>query len=221
MILTAHQYRDRTEAGQLLARQLAPYASRVDTLVLGLARDGIAIAAEVASYLRAPLDGFIVQKIEAPDHVDMTLGALTSAGVSVLDHEAIYRAGISTSELREITARKSQELKRREEFYREHRPPPHIAGRVVIIVDDGLASGFAMHAAIFGLLRQEPAWLVAAAPVGSAEVCDELAQEVHEVVCPLRPEPLESVGLWYDHFSPTNDDEVRACLRRASALPGA
>ena len=221
MIFSSHQYRDRIDAGQVLARALAPYASRVDTLVLGLARGGVTIASEVASYLRAPLDGFIVQKIASPDRADLNLGALTSGGVSMLDHEAIYRAGITGDELHEITARESRELKRREEFYREHRPSPRIAGRVVIIIDDGLETGFAMHAAIIALLRQQPAWLVAAAPVGSMEVCEELAQEVHEVVCPLRPKPLEAVGLWYEHFSPTDDESVRACLRRATTLPAA
>jgi putative phosphoribosyl transferase len=220
MMLTTH-YRDRTEAGQVLARQLAPYASRVDTVVLGLARGGVTVAAEVAGYLRAPLDAFIVQNIESPDHAGMVLGAITSGGTSVLDHDAIYRSGLSPTELREITVREARELNRRETLYRAHRPPPQIAGHVVVIVDDGLAAGFAMHAAIIALLRQQPAWLVAAAPVGSPEVCDELAQEVHEVVCPVRPDSLESVGLWYDHFAPTNDEDVRDCLRRATTLPAA
>lgn len=221
MILTAHHYRDRNEAGQVLARQLAPYASRVDTLVLGLAREGVTIAAEVAAYLRAPLDAFIVQTITAPDHQDLALGAITSGGGSVIDHDAIYRAGLSQAEMRELVAHESRELKRRESFYREQRPPPRIAGRVVIVIDDGLADGFAMHAATIALLRQQPAWIVAAAPVGSAEVCEELAQEVHEVICPLRPETLESVGVWYDDFHPTADTAVRECLRHATALPAA
>lgn len=220
-MLATCQYRDRIEAGQVLARKLAPYASRVDTLVLGIARGGVAIAAEVAAYLRAPLHGFIVQPLWSPGHRDVPLGALTSGGASVLDHEAINNSGATQEELHEIIARETRALRRREEFYHEHRPPPKIAGRVVLVVDDGLASAFAMHAAIIALLREQPAWLVAAAPAGSAEVCDELAQEVHEVVCPLRLEPVESVGLWYDHFAPTDDEEVRACLRRATALPSA
>jgi putative phosphoribosyl transferase len=221
MILSTYQYRDRCEAGQLLARQLAAYASRVDTLVLGLAREGVAVAAEVAAYLRAPLDAFIVQTVASPDHEDLALAAITSGGASVIDHDAIYRAGLTESQVRELVAHESRELKVREAFYREHRPPPHIEGRVVILVDDGLASGFAMHAAAIALLRQQPAWIVAAAPVGSAEVCSDLAQEVHEVVCPLRPEPLESIGLWYDHFLPTEDASVRDCLRHATTLPSA
>lgn len=221
MILSDIHYRDRIEAGQILARQLAAYASRVDTLVLGLARGGVTTAAEVAHYLRAPLDAFIVETITAPDHPEMELGAITSGGVSVLDHDAICRAGLSAADLREITGRENRDVARREGIYRERRPPPHIAGHVVILVDDGLATGLAMHAAVIALLRQEPAWLVAAAPVGSPEVCEELAQEVHEVVCPVRPDALESVGLFYDHFSPTDDEEVRACLRRSTMLPSA
>jgi putative phosphoribosyl transferase len=116
------------------------------------------------------------------------------------------------------SAQETAELDRQQQLYRGRRAPASIAGRVVIVVDDGLATGFSMHAAVMALHRQEPAWLVAAAPVGSAEACEDLAQEVHEVVCPLRPEPFQAVGLWYDHFSPTNDDEVRAGLRRASGL---
>lgn len=221
MIFTAHQYRNRVDAGHVLAGQLASYASRVDTLVLGLPRGGMTVAAEVAAYLRAPLDAFLVRKIEAPEHAGVSLGSVTSGGLSVLDHEAIYNAGISSEDVRQLMAGESRELKQREEFYRDNRVPQKIAGRLVIIVDEGIATGFAMHAAIIALLRQQPAWLVVAAPVGSAEACNDLAQEVHEVVCPLRPEPLESVGLWYDHFSPVDDEEVRACLHRATALPAA
>ena len=221
MIFTAHQYRNRIDAGRLLASQLASYASRVDTLVLGLPRGGVTVAAEVAAYLRAPLDAFIVNKIEAPEHAGVPLGAVTSGGVSVLDHEAIYNAGISTENLRELAAAESRELKQREGFYRENRQPAKIAGRLVIVVDEGIATGFVMHSAVIALLRQQPAWVVVAAPVGSAEACNDLSQEVHEVVCPLRPETLESVGLWYDHFSPVDDKEVRACLHRATALPAA
>jgi putative phosphoribosyl transferase len=219
MVLTLNQYRDRVEAGQVLARQLAPYASRVDTIVLGLGPAGVAIGAEVSSYLRAPLDVLLVRKLTLPDQPEITLGAIASGGTSVLDDDAISFNGLSRADLRAITTREVQEMKNSEDYYRECRPPPKIAGRVVIVVSEGLATGFAMHAAIFALMRQQPAWVVAAAPVGAPEVCGDLAQEVHQVVCPLRPEPLESVGLWYEHFSPIADDEVRTCLRRASALP--
>lgn len=219
MILAAHHYRDRIEAGQVLARQLALYASRVDTLVLALPRGGVPVAAEVAAYLNAPLDAFLVQKLTLPDHPDVALGALTSGGVRVLDEEAITRSGISPEELSHLTRHEDAELLRLEHLYRGLQPPPRIAGRVVIIVADGITSGFAMHAAVIALHRQQPAWLVVAAPVGSTEACDDLAQEAHAVVCPLRPEPLEAVGLWYDHFAAVDEAAAQAGLRRARGLP--
>jgi predicted phosphoribosyltransferase len=219
MILTVHQYRDRIEAGQVLARQLAHYASRVDTLVLALPRGGVPVAAEVAAYLHAPLDAFLVREFGLPDVSDSALGAVASGGASVLDDSAIRAAGVTRDEIAMLTARETAELEHRQQLYRGARPPPHIKGRVVILVADGLANGFSMHAAVIALHRQQPAWLVVAAPVGSTEACDEIAQEVHEVVCPLRPEPFLSVGLSYDHFSPTGDDEVRAALRRGRGLP--
>ncbi len=220
MIVTAQQhYRDRIEAGQLLARQLAPYASRVDTLVLALPRGGVPVAAEVAAYLNAPLDALLVRKLLHPDNPDIMLGAIASGGVRMLDDDAIQRAGISPEEITHLTMVESAELIRIEHFYRGDQPPPHIAGRVVILVDDGLMTGSSMHAAVIALHRQQPAWIVVAAPVGSNEACDDLAQEVHAVVCPLRPEPLESVGLWYDHFAPVDEENARAGLRRGRGLP--
>ena len=221
MILTAHQYHDRVEAGQVLARQLAHYASRVDTLVLAIPRDGVPVALEVASYLNAPLDAFMVHRLEKPGAEELTIGAIAAGGVSVYDESAIEHGRVTPEEIADITARETAELNRRQYFYRGDRPPPQIAGRVVILVSDGITTGLTMHAAVIALHRQQPAWLVVAAPVGSAEACEDLAQEVHEVVCPLRPEPLRSIGLWYDHFAPSNDDEVRASLRRTSGLPRA
>ena len=218
MILTVHQYRDRIEAGQVLARQLAHYASRVDTIVLALPRGGVPIAVEVAKYLNAPLDVFLVRKLGLPDHPEVAMGAIASGGVRVLDDDAIERGHVTTAELAEITARETAELERQQQLYRGNRPPPTLTGRVVILVDDGLATGYSMHAAVVAAHRQQPAWLVVATPVGSPEACNDLAQEVHEVVCPLRPEPFQAVGLWYDHFSPTDDDEVRAGLRRVAGL---
>jgi putative phosphoribosyl transferase len=219
MILAAQQYRDRIEAGQVLARHLAHYASRVDALVLGLAPGGLAIGAEVASYLNAPLDAFIVRKLMLPDLPDVTIGAVTSGDVCVLDEAAIADAGLSRGELASLAGHETLELKLSEHLYRGNRSPAQIADRVIIVVDDGLASGFSMHAAVIALHRQQPAWLVVATPVGSPEACDDLAHEVHEVVCPLRPEPFQAVGLSYDHFPPIDDEQARACLRRAGSLP--
>jgi putative phosphoribosyl transferase len=221
MILTAHQYRDRVEAGQVLARQLAHYASRVDTLVLSISGSGVAVALEVASYLNAPLDAFIVEPVTLSGDETVALGATAPGAVTVFDDSAIEGAAVSPQEVAARTARAMAQLERRQQHYRGRRPPPQIAGRVVILVNDGLTSGLFMHAAVIALHRQQPAWLVAAAPVGSVEACADLAQEVHELVCPLRPDPLHSVGLYYDHFAPSNDDDVRAALRRSSGLPRA
>jgi predicted phosphoribosyltransferase len=219
MMLSVHPYRDRIEAGQTLARHLAHYAGRVDTLVLALPRGGVPIAVEVAEYLHAPMDTFMVRKLTLPHDPGRALGAIASDGVIVLDDDTIKANGVTPDELTAIVSRETAELDRRQRLYRGRLPLPTISGRVVIVVDDGVLTGVSMHAAVIALHRQQPAWLVVAIPVGSVEACDELAKEVHEVVCPLRPEPLESVGLWYDHFSVLDDEEVRACLRHASPLP--
>jgi putative phosphoribosyl transferase len=218
MTLDVQRYHDRIEAGQVLARQLAHYASRVDTLVLAIPRGGVPVALEVAEYLNAPLDAFVVRRLTLPDSPGLPLGALAPGGVSVYDDNAIAHAGVTTQQIAEITARETAELEREEKFYRGQRPPLHISGRVVVLVDEGLTVGLAMHAAVIALHRQQPAWLVVAAPVGSVEACAELAQEVHEVVCPFRPDPFQSVGLWYEHFSPDDAEEVRTALRRTCGL---
>jgi putative phosphoribosyl transferase len=219
MILTVHQYRDRIEAGQVLARHLAHYAGRVDTLVLALPRGGVPVAVEVAAYLNAPLDIFIVRKLALPEKPELTLGAVATGGISVLDDAEIRNQRITPAQLAAVTEREMAELERRQQLYRGRLPLPRIAGRVVILVDDGLATGLSMHAAVIALHRQQPAWLVVAAPVGSAEACDELTHEAHEVVCPFRPAPFHSIGLSYDHFAPVDDDEIRTSLQHASALP--
>ena len=220
MLLDVQRYHDRVEAGRVLARQLAHYASRVDTLVLAIPRGGVPVGFEVASYLNAPLDVFVVRRLTLPDS-PLVLGAVGPGGVTVFDDEAIAEAGITPSELADITAREQAELERSQQFYRNRRLPPQISGRVVILVDEGLRAGLGMHAAVIALHRQQPAWLVAAAPVGAVDACADLAQEVHEVVCPLRPQTFHSTGLWYDNFSPANDDEVRSALRRTSSVPSA
>lgn len=221
MILNAHHYRDRVEAGQVLARQLAHYASRVDTLVLAVPRGGVPVAVEVAGYLNAPLDSFVIHELVSPGASSETIGVVAAGGVPVFDDAVIHRAGLSPHDVADLTFEGNAELDRRQRFYRGSRPPPQITGRVVILVSDGIATALALHAAVIALHRQLPAWLVVAAPVGSAEACAELAQEVHEVVCPVRPEPFHSIGLSYDHFPPGDDDDVRATLRRSTGLPRA
>jgi putative phosphoribosyl transferase len=219
MILGAHQYHDRVEAGRVLARQLAHYASRVDTLVLAISPGGVPIAIEVAAYLNAPLDIFMVHALAVTGERESLLGAVASGGVNVYDESAIERTGTTPQQLSEITARERANLERRQEHFRGRRAPPQIGGRVVILVTDGLTTGLATHAAVIAVHRQQPAWLVVAAPVGAVEACEELAQEAHEVVCPLRPVPLQSVGTWYDDFASSGDDELRSSLYRARGLP--
>lgn len=219
MLLTAHQYRDRVEAGQMLAQQLLRYTHRLDTLVLGLARGGVPVAFQVATELNAPLDVFSVRKLAVPGNPELAMGAIASGGGRVIDELVVRESGVTPAELESVSAREVAELERREKLYRGNRPPPPVAGRVVIVVDDGLVTGYSMHAAVIALHQLQPAWLVVATPVGSPEACNELADEVHDLVCPLRPDPLQSVGLWYDHFAPTTDDDVRVCLHRARALP--
>jgi predicted phosphoribosyltransferase len=217
-MLQTHQYHDRVEAGHVLARHLAHYASRVDTLVLALPRGGVPVAVEVAGYLNAPLDAFMVHKLALPECPDLPVGAITSDGVSVYDEDAIQQIGMTSQQVADITARGSEELERRQQVYRGRRRAPQITGRVIIIVDDGLATGLSMHAAVMALHRLQPAWLVVAVPVGSHAACDELAHEVHEVVCPTRPEPFQSVGCWYEEFASPTDDEVRLALGRGCGL---
>ena len=204
----------------MLARQLAHYASRVDTLVLAVPSGGVAIAAEVAGYLNAPLDAFVVRSLAAPDAPENIIGAIAPGGVSVFDERAIREAGLTPEEASRLARLEREELERQQLRLRGRRSPPQIRGRVVILVDEGIATGLKMHAAVVALHRQQPSWLVVAAPVGSAEACEELAHEVHEVVCPLRPQPFRSIGLSYDHFMPSNEEEAHATLERSTRLPG-
>lgn len=203
----------------MLAQQLFRYSHRLDTLVLGLARGGVPVAYQVATELNAPLDVFSVRKLAVPGNPDLAMGAIASGGGRVIDEHVLRESGVTQRELEEVSARESAELERRERLYRGNRPAPVIAGRVVLVIDEGLVTGYSMHAAVIALHQMEPAWLVVATPVGAPEACDDLVDEVHELVCPLRPDPLQAVGLWYDHFAPTTDDDVRMCLHRAKALP--
>jgi putative phosphoribosyl transferase len=219
MIVTVLQYRDRIEAGHVLGQHLVQYANRVDTLVLAMARGGVPVALQVADYLNAPMDVFVVCELVTPGRPDLALGAVATGGVRVLDEMAIQGAGVSPREVAEVSARGAAELERQQRLYRSRRAPLEVNGRIVILVDDGLPTGFAMHAAVMALHRQQPAWLIAAAPVGAPEACDDLAEEVHELVCPLRPAPFHSLEDWYRHFAPTTDAQVRECLDKAAELP--
>jgi putative phosphoribosyl transferase len=209
---------DRREAGRILASRLRQYAGRPDVLVLALPRGGVPVAFEVAQALGAPLDVFLVRKLGVPGYEEVAMGAIASGGVRVLNEDLIRQAGIPPSAVEAVTAREEEELRRRETAYRGSRPRVPIAGRTVILVDDGLATGASMKAAVAALRREGPARIVVAVPVAAAEACDEFRQDVEDVVCAATPEPFMAVGAWYEDFSQTTDTEVRRLLEEAAAL---
>ena len=209
------RFHDRREAGRLLAEKLTAYADRPDVLVLALPRGGVPVAYEVARALRAPLDVFIVRKLGVPGYEELAMGAVATGGVRVLNDQVVNGLRIPDYVIDAVTAWEQQELARRESLYRGERPPPDVRGKTVILVDDGLATGSTMQAAVAALRQQQPARIVVAVPTAAPETCDALRTEVDEVICAITPEPFHSVGLWYKDFSQTTDDEVRELLARA------
>jgi predicted phosphoribosyltransferase len=212
-------FRDRTEAGQFLAGKLADYANRPDVLVLALPRGGVPVAYEVAQALHAPLDVFLVRKLGVPGHEELAMGAVASGGARVLNEDVVQALRIPEEVIAKVAAAEGQELKRRERAYRGDRPAPDVRGRTILLVDDGLATGSSMRAALAALRQQRPARLVVAVPIGAADTCAELRAESDETVCARTPEPFYAVGLWYDDFSQTTDEEVRDLLQRAAESP--
>lgn len=211
------RFRDRALAGRALAERLAAYAGRADVVVLGLPRGGVPVAFEVSQALRAPLDVFVVRKLGVPEQKELAMGAIASGGVCVLNEEVVRALELGEKEIEDVAAQERVELKRRERAYRDERPPLAVRGRTVLLVDDGLATGSTMRAALAALRRLEPARVVVAVPVGAADTCAELRAEADEVVCLMTPDPLYAVGFWYENFTPTTDEEVRALLARAAA----
>lgn len=208
-------YRNRQEAGRVLAELLRPYAGQPGVIVLALPRGGVPIGYEVAHALHAPLDVFLVRKLGVPGHEELAMGALASGGVRVLNPEVIHLLHLPPEVIERVTAEEQQELERRQQVYRPGRPPPQVQGRTVILVDDGLATGSTMRAAVAALRRLGPRRIIVAVPVGAAETCAELRREVDELICPYTPEPFRAVGLWYEDFSQISDEEVRALLAQA------
>jgi predicted phosphoribosyltransferase len=208
------RYRDRFEAGRALAEHLHRYANRPDVLVLALPRGGVPVGFEVARALNAPLDVFLVRKLGVPGHEELAMGAIATGGVRVLNDEVVQVLRIPEEVIDEVAAEEQRELERREREYRGDRPPPDVRGRVVILVDDGLATGSTMRAAVAALRQQGPARIVVAVPVGAAETCAELHEEADEAVCAQAPEPFYAVGLWYEDFTQTTDEEVHDLLQR-------
>jgi putative phosphoribosyl transferase len=209
------RFRNRSEAGRLLAELLRRYASRDDVIVLALPRGGVPVAHEVARALGAPLDVFLVRKLGVPGQEEFAMGAIATGGALVLDEDVVRTLGISRQELGRVISAEQRELQRREAAYRAGRDPPNLEGKTVILVDDGLATGSTMRAAALAVRQQRPARIVVAVPVAAAETCDEFRGDVDEIVCALTPEQFRAVGLWYDDFSQTSDEEVRELLARA------
>ncbi len=209
-------FRDRFDAGRELAAQLMHYAGREDILVLGLPRGGVPVAFEVAQALRAPLDVFLVRKLGVPGHEELAMGAIASGGVRVLNERVVRMLQPSEEVIDRVTAEEQQELERRDREYRGGRPPLDVRGKIVILVDDGLATGSTMRAAVAAVRRIGPARVVVAVPVGATSTCQKLEEEADETICAQEPEPFHAVGRWYEDFSQTTDDEVRELLERAS-----
>jgi predicted phosphoribosyltransferase len=212
-------YRDRAEAGAVLAGLLRRYAGRNDVLVLGLPRGGVPVAYQVARALGAPLDVFLVRKLGVPGREELAMGAIASGGVRVVNRQLIDALGIPPEVVERTVEAEARELERRERAYREDRPAPQVAGKVVLLVDDGLATGSSMRAAIAAVRRLDPARLVVAVPTAPAVTCQELLQEADEVVCASTPPRFRAVGLSYREFPQVSDEEVRQLLRRARAAP--
>jgi predicted phosphoribosyltransferase len=216
----ARRFRDRVEAGRLLAERLREYAGRDDVIVLALPRGGVPVAYEVAKALGAPLDVFLVRKVGLPGHEELAMGAVASGGVLVLDERLIQLRGIGREQLERVVQTELRELDRREAAYRGGREPLDLSGKTVILVDDGLATGASMRAAALAVRRLNPARIVVAVPVAAAETCDGFRDFVDEIVCEVTPKPFHAVGLWYDDFPQTSDEEVRELLTRAERTDG-
>lgn len=209
-------FRDRRDGGRKLAKELAAYAGRSCVIVLALPRGGVPVAFEVALALDAPLDVFVVRKLGLPEHKELAIGAIATGGVRVINEYIINTLNIPEETIDHIARQELQELERRERIYRGDRPPPEIHDRTVILVDDGLATGASMRAAVVGLRAQNPASIVVAVPTAAVETCESFESEVDEVVCAATPEPFYGVGAWYEDFSQTTDEEVRTLLQEVN-----
>jgi predicted phosphoribosyltransferase len=212
--MAPERFRDRREAGRLLAQKLAAYANRPDVLVLALPRGGVPVAHEVARALGAPLDVFVVRKLGVPGYEELAMGAVATGGARVLNEQIVRDLHIPEYVIDRIEAEQREELARRERAYRGGRPPLQVSGRTAIVADDGLATGVTMRAAVKALRQLQPERIIVAVPTASPETCEELKAEVDEVVCAITPEPFYAVGYWYENFTQTTDQEVRELLAR-------
>lgn len=213
------KFRDRTDGGRQLAARLAKYKGRPNVVVLALPRGGVPVAAEVARILGAPLDVLVVRKLGLPGHEEFAIGALARGGVRVLDDDIVHRYGVSSADVAAIVRRETTELFRREALYRGNRPFPHLQGETVLIVDDGVATGATMRAALAAVTKESPSYVVAAAPIIAADTVEELDRYADEVVAIAKPDDLGSVGEWYKDFRQTSDEQVVRLLTTHSVAP--
>jgi putative phosphoribosyl transferase len=210
--MSEQRFRDRSQAGKLLANQLSHYSGQEDVLVLALPRGGVPVAIEVARALGVSMDVFIVRKLGVPGREELAMGAIASGDVRVVNDRVAASLRVDERIIAQVLVREEQELKRREHTYRGDRPAPNIEGRTVILIDDGLATGSTMRAAIIGVRAHHPAKLVVGVPVAASEICTEIGTEADEVVCLRRPAALLGIGGWYEDFSQLSDEEVKALL---------
>jgi len=210
------RFRDRSEAGRILAAKLLPYANRSDVVVLGMPRGGVPVAFEVAQILHAPLDVLLVRKLGVPGNNELAMGAVALENICILQSDVIQHLGISESMIEEVATRELKELARRNEIYRGSQPPRDLKGKTIILVDDGLATGSTMLAAINAMKRQNCGRIVVAVPVAAAELCEKFKSEVDEIICASTPASFYAVSHWYENFAQITDDEVRELLHRAN-----
>jgi predicted phosphoribosyltransferase len=209
-------FANRSEAGRMLAEKLGEYADRNDVIVLGLPRGGVPVAYQVAKRLRAPLDVFIVRKLGVPGFEELAAGAIASGGVRVLNEDVVRAIPHAEEAIEAVTARETTELERREQIYRKGRAAPELRDRIVILVDDGLATGATMRAAVKALRERGAAKIVVAVPVGPPDTCSEIKQEADVTICLSTPPFFQAVGQYYEDFSQTSDDDVRELLTSAA-----
>jgi putative phosphoribosyl transferase len=210
------RFEDRFDAGKFLAQQLKHHAGDPNLVVLALPRGGVPVAYEVARALDTPLDVFVVRKLGAPGYEELAMGAIATGGVCVFNDEVVHHLGVSESWIQAAIEEQGEELRRREALYRGDRPPLDIQNKNVILIDDGLATGASMRAAVRALRQRKPASITVAVPIGAADTCDQFRSQAEEVVCARTPEPFHAVGAWYRDFTQTTDDQVRELLDRAA-----
>jgi predicted phosphoribosyltransferase len=213
--MTPRSFSNRREAGRLLATKLGAYANRNDVIVLALPRGGVPVAYEVAVALSAPLDVFVVRKLGVPGHEELAMGAVASGGIRVLNDDVVGMLRIPDHIIDAVARNELQELDRRERLYRDARPQPSVKGKTVILIDDGLATGATMLAAIEALRQLGPGRIVVAVPTAASETCEEMRKKADDVICAITPEPFYAVGVWYRDFSQTSDEEVRDLMARS------